>query len=223
MRRAVFALAIVFTASSTAFVGAAQISGDYLETRTCDVYTGPCFANAQTGLCGRQAIMAWSIDEGEYRGVDLSGLKVVVSVHASDTLGFGAGMRLAPDPIKSVVYVDERGTESQRQALLEFAKERAGKVAGQVVRVEAMPIEMTLDHVEMAAQLKAGKKATVTTRKLKSSDCVCTNEKAFYTPLADVENSEPAYTVEGEFSGAGLGSTWSNSHSRSAFLATFAF
>jgi hypothetical protein len=210
-------------ASRNSVPGAAvALSGEYLETRTCDVYTGPCFANAQSGLCGRQAILAWSIDRGEFQGVDLAGLKVVVSVLASDTLGFGGGLQLAPEPIKWVVYVDKTGSESQRAALVEFAKERAPKLAGEVVRVEAIAIEMSLDHIEMVGDLKAGKKVRLKTRKLRKGDCVCANETAFYPPLVEVENSEPAYTVDGEFFGLGLGITWSNSKSRSAYLATFA-
>lgn len=227
MRRPAFlltlsAVALLAWAVGAASAAAAPLSGDYLETRTCDVYTGPCFANAQSGLCGRQAILAWSIDQGDYRGVDLSGMKVVVSVLASDTLGFGGGLQLAPDPIQWVVYVDERGSESQRAALVEFAKERAPKLKGEVLRVEPIAIEMSLDHVEMVGELKAGKKILVKTRKLRKGDCVCTNETAFYPPLSDVENSEPAYTVDGEFYGRGLGCTWSNSRSRSSYLATFA-
>ena len=35
---------------------AAQISGDYLETRSADVYTGPCFANAEVGLTGNDEV-----------------------------------------------------------------------------------------------------------------------------------------------------------------------
>jgi len=73
-----------------------DLKGDYLETRTCDVYTGPCFANGQVGLTGRDAMMAWSIDRGSYEGVDLSGLKVVVVTTASDTLGFGGTLVIHP-------------------------------------------------------------------------------------------------------------------------------
>ena len=69
------ALAVLMTA---AVASAADLKGDYLETRTCDVYTGPCFGNGQGGLTGKDAIMAWSIDRGTYEGVDLAGLKVVV-------------------------------------------------------------------------------------------------------------------------------------------------
>ena len=51
------------------------LKGDYLETRTCDVYTGPCFANGQVGLTGNDAMMAWNIERGSYDGVGLAGLK----------------------------------------------------------------------------------------------------------------------------------------------------
>src|SRR5262245_13579821 len=91
-----------------------DLKGDYLETRTCDVYTGPCFANGQVGLTGRDAILAWSIDRGTYEDVDLAGLKVVVVVNAADTLGFGGGLEIQPDPIRSVIIVDEKANPRQR-------------------------------------------------------------------------------------------------------------
>ncbi|MBI2823339.1 MAG: DUF1326 domain-containing protein [Planctomycetia bacterium] len=201
--------------------GAAEISGSYLEARTCDVYTGPCFANAQVGLTGQQAILAWSIDGGSYGGVDLSGLKVVMTVRASDTLGYGGGVVIHPDPIRSVILVDQEATAAQRQALVNFARERAGQVAGEVVRVAAVPIDMAVDHVDMVGELKAGNEIAVTTRKLSKTDCVCSNEVTFYPPLTKVENSEPAYTIDASFTGRGLGARWSCPFSRSAFLATF--
>ncbi len=95
---------------------AGDLKGDYLETRTCDVYTGPCFANGQAGLTGRDAIMAWSIDRGTYDGIDLAGLKVVVVLTASDTLGFGGTLVVYPEPIRSVILVDDRATSRQRDA-----------------------------------------------------------------------------------------------------------
>lgn len=230
-RSILFAVALTFGIGAWAAsgkLGAAprplpQISGNYLETRTCDVYTGPCFANAQVGLTGQQAIMAWNIEEGRHEGVDLAGLNVVLVVRAADTLGYGGGVVVHPDPIKSVVIVDERATDQQRQALTDFVRERAGKVAGEVVRVSSQPIAMEFDHVDMIAKLKAGKEAYLETRKLKKGDCVCTNEEIFYPPLASVENSAPAFTVNGGFAGRGLGQKWSNPGTRSAFLATFAY
>ena len=49
-------LAILSLAALTAFAStqpAPAISGDYLEVRSCDVYTGPCFSNAEMNLSGK--------------------------------------------------------------------------------------------------------------------------------------------------------------------------
>ena len=35
------------------------ISGDYLEVRSCDVYTGPCVANAEMNLSGKEGMLVW--------------------------------------------------------------------------------------------------------------------------------------------------------------------
>jgi hypothetical protein len=215
----VAACSVVFSAASL-FAGG-TISGDYLETRSCAVYTGPCFANAEVGVTGREALMAWKIDQGSHQGVDLSGLKVVVAVVGSDTLGFGAGVVIHPDPIKSVILADEKANAQQREALVDFAKSRAGKLAGHVQKVEFVPIEMKLDHVEMVGELKAGNDVAIQTRKLAKGDCVCSNEVIFYPPLAKVENYAPAFTLDGRYSGRALGVTWSEPNTRSAFLATF--
>jgi hypothetical protein len=211
----------VIVLAAAASANAAGIRGDYLETRTCDVYTGPCFANAQVGVTGQQAILAWSIVEGTYQGIDLTGLKVVMTVRANDTLGFGSGVVIHPFPIRSVIFVDESATAEQQQALAAFARERAGQVAGDVVRIASVPIELSIDHVDMVARLKAGNEIQVETRKLGKTDCVCSNEKTFYPPLTDVENSAPAYTVDASFTGRGLGAQWSSPLTRGAYLATF--
>ena len=41
----------------------AEISGEYLEARSCDVWTGPCFANGEIGLSGKEAVLAWKVDK----------------------------------------------------------------------------------------------------------------------------------------------------------------
>ena len=200
---------------------AADIRGDYVEMRTCDVYTGPCFANSQVGLTGQQAIMAWSIESGSYQGVDLTGKKVVMTVRAKDTLGFGSGVVIHPDPIRSVVLVDASATPEQQQALAAFARDRAGRVAGDVVRIAAQPIDLSIDHVDMVARLQAGKEIQLETRKLGKTDCVCSNEKTFYPPLTNIDNAAPAYTIDASFTGRGLNAQWSAPLTRSAYLGTF--
>src|SRR5437763_930809 len=195
-----------------------KISGEYLEIRSCSVYTGPCFANAEMGVTGREALMAWKIDEGQHHGVDLAGLKAVMAVTAGETLGRADRLEKA---VKAVILADERANPQQREALVDFIKSRAGKLAENVHKVEFVAINLKLDHVEMVADLKAGRDVSIRTRKLAKGDCVCTNEVVFYPPLTKVDNYAPAFALEGRYSGRGLGATWSQPDTRSAFLATF--
>lgn len=216
-----FAVALLGVALTAASASSAEISGDYLETRTCDIYTGPCFANSEVGLTGREAIMAWSIEQGAHRGVDLAGLKVVLAIRGAGTLGMGGGLVVNPDPIKAVVLVDDRATDEQSAALVDFVRERASRVTANITRVVAVPIVMTVDHIHKIGQLVAGKEVSLLTRELNAGDHCCTNEIVFYPPLTEVENVSPAFTLDGRFSGRGLGARWSKPNSRSAFLATF--
>jgi hypothetical protein len=167
--------------------------------------------------------MAWSIDQGSFQGVDLSGLKVVVAIRSADTLGFGVGLKVRHELSKSVILLDARATGDQLAALEKFAREKAGATLGEVQRIAVMPIDMQLDHIDMVAKLKAGTEVAMETRKLAKTDCVCTNEQIYYPPLIDVENAEPAYTMESSFQGRGLGSKWDHNRSRSSFLATFSY
>src|SRR5580700_4790079 len=111
--------ALVFVCSS---VQAAEISGEYLEARSCDVYTGPCFANSQTGLAGREALMAWKVDDGQWNGVQLCGLSVAVVLNAESTLGEDGVFPMTAGEIKSVILVDQKASKEQQAALIDFAR-----------------------------------------------------------------------------------------------------
>ena len=209
----------LFTASSS--VLAADISGHYMEARTCQVYTGPCFANAEVGLAGKDAVMAWNIRNGNHDGVNIAGLSVVVIVRTSDTLGF-QGLQNAKD-VRSMIVVDKAANDEQRDTLIDFAKTHSDSAGGNVKKVISAPIEMALDTAELKGCLKAGKSVELVARKARPSDCICSNESAYYPPLAQVENSVPGVAIEGEVVARGLGTTWSIPDSRSAYLATFAY
>src|SRR6478752_3368341 len=144
-RQAAFCLALIALAAPA--VAADSLSGTYLESRTCQVYTGPCFANAETALAGREAVMAWNIETGSQDNVDLSGLSVVMVVRGNDTLAY-KGVE-DPSELKSAVIVDAKATATQREALLTFVKEHTGRAGKEIVRVDAAPIEMSLDSAEL--------------------------------------------------------------------------
>ncbi len=198
----------------------AAITGDYLEVRNADVWTGPCFASSQVDLTGKRAILAWKITRGSWEGTDLSGLAVVAVVKASGTLGDPFH---SPYPSESVLILDQNATPQQRKALETFASARAGKLLGHVVRVDEAPISLEVGKGSDQGidVLRAGNLAMVKTRALCRGDIICGNETVYYPPLTKVNQSMPAFAREDAFNGKGLGVVWNNRDGRSAFVGKF--
>jgi hypothetical protein len=196
------------------------ISGNYLEVRSCDVYTGPCFANAEMGLTGKEGILVWSVDKGSWQGTALDGLNVIAVVRADGTLG---DLRYQPRTGKAMLIVDERANTQQKEALASFARAMAGNLVQDVIAVKSLPIQAELGTCAKSgcAKVKAGDVVEVSTRCLGGKDHVCGNETAFYPPLTSVGAAVPAYTELAAFHGSGLGLTWESTCQRSAFLGTF--
>ncbi len=210
-----FVLALPLTAGA-----ASRIRGDYLETRSADVYTGFCVANSEVGLTGDQAILAWRISEGSWNGVSLDGLSIVGVAKANATLGDPFHN---PYPAKSVLIVDNRATAEQRAALQAFAQAMAKDLLGNVVKVETAPIRLEVGEGENHGHtiLTAGSLAGIETRSLHKKDHLCGNEEVYYQPLTQLTHAMPTYTVNDEFNGQGLGVTWRLNGKRSSFVGNF--
>lgn len=200
----------------------AQISGDYIETRSADVYTGQCFANGEVNLVGNEAIMGWRVAKGTWDGVALDGLSVVVVVRAKATLG---DPYADPYPAKSVLVVDDQATAAQKQALLNFAHHMTGKLTANVEQVISAPVDLAVARTKErhgTALLRAGNFVTVQTRAVNAGDHICGNEETFYPPLTETSHAMPAVAMRDEYQGPGLEDNWSSSGKRSAFVGTFA-
>jgi hypothetical protein len=204
--------------SGSAFAGSPAIEGNYLEVRSCDVYTAACHANAEIGLNGEEATMAWQVTRGSFNGVDLSGLAVVAVIRADGTLTDTTTDSFTG---RGIVIADAKATSDQRDALVALARERAGSLLSEVIRVESAPIQMTVGEQHGVAYLRAGEIAAIQTRCLVNGDKHCGNDKAYYPPLTKVEDATAAYTQRDMFSADGLGVTWDDSDRRSAYLAKF--
>jgi hypothetical protein len=212
--------AALFLLLGTAVTASAAIAGRYVEVRDADVYTGPCFANSQMGLMGKQAILAWKISHGSWHGTDLSGLGVMAVVKASNTLGDPYFNAL---PAKAVLIVDAHASAAQREALTGFARAMAPKLLEHIVQVDTAPISMKFDAEPGAVQVSAGKLAEIQTRALMACDMICGNEEVYYHPLVPETTAIPAFTVSEAFHGQGLGEVWTHHDQRSAFIGSFTY
>lgn len=220
--RKIFALPFLLASLATVAFATPkpQISGQYVETRSADVYVGQCFANSEMNLTGQEAIVAWHVGEGSWDGVSLNGLTIVGAIKAQATLGDPYGK---PYPAKSVLIVDKQATPEQRQALINFAQEMGGELLQHVVKVIDAPIDMEVAQGQHStrARLQAGDVVTVETRAIGEKDHLCGNEDTFYPPLTQTAHAMPAVAMTDQYVGNDLNETWTLHDKRSAFVGTF--
>lgn len=232
MRKPLAALcgALVLFGSGVTRAGDTGVRGDYVEARTADVFTGPCFSNAEVFIYGSQAVMAWKVNEGSFQGVDLKGLSVAAAVKGTTTFSEDK-----PEQAKAVLIVDEKADVYQREALVALAKTLGGKRLDNVVAIKTSRISMKVEnHTASAAEVGHGMPhaprasfwaaglAKIVTRPLDEGDHFCGNEVVAYAPLSRGVDVLPAYTLGNEFKGAGLGGNWDDPNCRSSFVGRFA-
>jgi hypothetical protein len=213
---------------------AAGIRGEYVEARTNDVFTGPCFSNAEVFITGHQAVMAWKVTEGSYDGVDLAGLTVAAALKGGST--FDAD---TPTDAKAILIVDKQATPAQRKALVAMAKRLGGDRMTHIVDVRTSPMAMTVErHEPESASDTAEHKghvmpkspralfiapglAEVSTRPLDERDHKCGNEIQAFPALSKGVEVQPAYTLGHFFKGEGLNTRWDDPNARSSLVGRF--
>lgn len=218
MKRTLVLAAAALILTATSATAGSGVTGQYIEARTCDVWTGPCFANADMNLGGKHAVLGWKVDKGTVGNAKIDGLGVVAVIAASDTLGLKQ-----TGPAKAVLLVDERADSAQRAALIEFAKSQAGALLANVVAVQNTKIDLDVCGCEEGGcgKLSAGP-ARIETRCLSEKhDKICGNESAFYPPLAKGVKVKAAMTTEHSYSGQGVNEKWSDAGRRGAYLGSF--
>lgn len=195
-----------------------QASGMYLEARNTDIWTGPCFANADFNLGGKNGVMAWRIEKGNAGDVSLDGLSVVAVVSAANTIGLEQ-----TSAAKSVLIVDSRANPAQRDALIRFAQQQGGQLTANILKVhsQSIKVDMCPCKTDACAEVNAGI-AKLKTRCIDANhDKVCGNEFAFYPPMVNNVKAIPAGVVEHSFRGQGLGETYSDSDRRGGYVGSF--
>jgi hypothetical protein len=236
MRSITTALSLFVLAFSANYADAAGIRGDYVEARTADVFTGPCFSNAEIFITGKNAVMAWKVSEGSWKGVKLTNLCVAAAVVGTTTFSEDQ-----PERAQSVLIVDAKATDREREALVDLAKTLGGNRLSHVAKVvTARMVLMVENHAASEADTDHGAHsmysmpkapratfwaaglAQIVTRPLDERDHACGNEVVAYPPLSAAVEAKPAYTLGHAFQGEGLSTQWADPNCRSSFVGHFA-
>ena len=200
----------------SAWAARADVRGAYLEARTTDLYGGRCTGEAKGD--GKAAIIAWQVETGDFGGVPLAGLSAVAVIRAETALSTPP---LAAAKSHSLILVDERASAPQRAALEALVRTQAGEVLGEVLGVEAMPIELAVDPSRALGRLRVADLAELSTRPFNRLDALCGDETLAAPPLAQGVDATPAVALEHAFHGNALGSPWDAANGRGAFVGTF--
>ena len=132
----------------------APVSGQYIEDRTMRVYACPCEWSTDWANRGREAVLAWNVVSGEYRGASLAGLKIVAVIVGDFTLTERTTSR------RSALFVDPQTPSDQRRAGLAWLESTYPAMLGEVAGVHVAPIDFVIGpdlatlHVEGAVSLK---------------------------------------------------------------------
>src|SRR5678816_902294 len=120
-----------------------HLEGRLLEVCNCRVLC-PCWIgeDPDNGTC--DTIVGWHFDKGAIEGVDVSGRTIALIAHVPGNILQGNW--------KAAVYVDDKASPQQKDAILKVYTGKLGgpvgdlvKLIGEVVSVESVPIKFTVE------------------------------------------------------------------------------
>jgi hypothetical protein len=218
MKRMALSAAFLMFALATLSAKPTTLTGTYVEARTAEVFAGGCVINSEAGTTGREALLAWKVDHGRFGGVSLDGLAVVAAIAADANLGvheIGGEVAHA----RTALFPDSRATLAQRKALIAMAKTLSNGIVNNVVEVSPASIEFVAGNNDIRV---ATNTMRLTVQKALNHEASCGN-KQWFSPLSAVHHAEMGTAAENAFTGASLGTKWSDPNKRSAFFGTFAY
>jgi hypothetical protein len=219
MKRAIIAAALVGVAVSSLLAGGkGTVTGEYVEARTAEVFTGGCIMNSEAETVGKQAVLAWKVDRGSFNGIAIDGLSIVAAVSGDRNLGMQE-MGGEKATVRSALFVDQRANAAQQIALVAMANELSKGLVGTIVQVTSAPIQFA-DHGS-EIQVSAGQ-VSLDVNKHITHDPTCGAMQWFH-PLASVDDAAIGVASQHVFTGSALGTKWSDPNKRSAFFGTFTY
>lgn len=217
MRRILFAT-LIATVAVGAFMFSSkaenvQLRGDYVEVRTASVFAGACHYNGEVTTTGRDAMMAWNVTSGSWQGVNLTGVRAMAIISATDNLADANAAR------ESEIVIDSSATRAQSLAMLNALKEKYAGSLGKIVSVRNVPISFVRQGRTYSV---AADDAAIDVEAMPNDLCCKMPNLVWYTPLVGLENRKVGYTNRALYSGNQVSEPWSRSGENSAFYGSFA-
>ena len=191
------------------------VRGLYVEARTASVFAGACHYNGELTTAGREAVLAWSVKEGSWGGVDLAGVRAVAVVGSEANLVDSAAAR------RSELIVDSNASAAQARALARAVEGAYGAVLGRVVEVRRAPVGFDADGKSF--KVSAAGAVVLDVEAMPDDLCCRMPHLVWYAPLVAVEGRKVGYTRAAAYAGGTAGEAWQRTGENGAFYGTFSF
>ena len=132
-----------------------ELEGSLLEVCTCKTLC-PCWVGEDPdgGVC--EGVLTWHVDRGHVNGTDVSGRTIALLAHIPGNILEGNW--------RVVVYVDDKASDDQQQALLDVWTGKLGgpmgdlsQLVGEVLDVRRAPVEFQVEGKGVAGRFAIGK------------------------------------------------------------------
>lgn len=176
------------------------VTGQYLEDRSNRVYGCPCEWSSEYVSYGREAVLAWKIESGEFGGESLEGLRLAAVLAGEFTVSAPTSLR------RSTVFVDAGADAVQRGAGVAWLRSRYGDLLGRILGVHVAPIEFKLDSE--AATLRVADVVEVQMRRANFLEDTLPWASLLYDPLTKLTSSTLGTTLNTQYTGPDLQIRW---------------
>jgi hypothetical protein len=190
------------------------ITGDYVEARTASVFAGACHYNGELVTEGRDAILAWNISRGSWRGVDLTGVRAMAAVSSEQNLGDEHAVR------RTELVVDPSASDAQAAAVADWLRSFDSAQLGAIIPAHRRAA-ISFRHEDGQYLVHADGYAEMTVQPMPNNECCTQPHLVWYTPLMPLEHRKVGYTQSANYIAGTVGDPWDRWDENSAFYGRF--
>ena len=187
--------------------------GTVVELHSCELYAGGCVVSSEAPQNGRYMLRVWNFSTGGFKGAEFSGLNLAVLQVSEDNLA-------APDsrPGDAVVYLPEKASEPQRQALLAWLKSSQPGFKSAHLQTRTASLQLTGKGEEL--EFAAGNLLSLKTSPMNCDSGAC-GEALWYQPRTATGSFAVVVNRSARIDEPLLKLSWQDAGRRSVFVARF--
>jgi len=189
------------------------ITGDYVEARTASVFAGACHYNGELVTEGRDAILAWNISRGSWKGTDLTGVRAMAAISSEQNLGDDHSVR------KTELVVDSSASSAQAAAVADWLRSFDSAQLGSIN--PAHRVAISFRHEDGQYIVHADGYADMTVQPMPNNECCTQPHLVWYQPLMPLEHRKVGYTQDASYLAGTVGDPWDRWDENSAFYGRF--